>query len=297
MDIKVVMLGTSGSLPTKSRGLPSAAVIYEGEVVLFDCGEGTQMQMLRYGVNPARIKSIFISHAHGDHIIGIAGLVRSMALNGRKNELMIFVPKGYESVIKSLLSFDSAMLGYPIAVKGIGAGEAYRTKWFSVSSFRLNHTIPTLGYVLKEHDRRKFLKDRCTRLGMKGIMYSELEKRGKITIGKKSVRIEDVTVPRAGKKVVYATDTRPVAATANAAEGAELLIHESSYADREKALAVERKHSTAVEVANLAKKAKVKALLLTHISARYSDAGQLEQEARKIFRNSRAATDGYIITV
>lgn len=297
MDMKVVMLGTSGSLPTKSRGLPGVAVVYEGETVLFDCGEGTQTQMLKYGVNPARIRAIFISHAHGDHIIGIAGLVRSMALNGRKNGLTIFVPKGYESVIRSLLSFDRAMLGYPIAVKGIGTGEIYRTKGFAISAFRLNHTIQTLGYVMKEHDRRKFIKERCDRLGIKGTMFSDLERNGRIRIGKRMVRIGDVTVPKPGKKIVYATDTRPVAATVNASRGAELLIHESSYMDSEKALAKERKHSTAVEVAGIARKAKARMLILTHISARYKDSGALEEEARRLFRNTVAATDGYIITV
>ncbi|MDE1849838.1 MAG: ribonuclease Z [Candidatus Micrarchaeota archaeon] len=297
MEIKVIMLGTSGSSPTKTRGLPSVAVIYEGEVLLFDCGEGTQTQMLKYGVNSARMKAMFISHAHGDHIIGIAGLVRTMALNGRKNPLTIFVPKGYESVIRPLLSFDRAMLGYDVDIKGIGTGKAYSGKGFEVSSFRLNHTVPTLGYAFKENDRRRFLKEKCAKLGIKGTMYSELERKGKIRIGKRAIRIEDVTVPKVGKKIVYATDTRPVAATVKASKGADLLIHESSYSDRERKLATERKHSTAAEVAGIAKRAGVRRLVLTHISARYKDSDVLEKEARKLFKNTAAATDGYIITV
>ena len=117
--IDVVFLGTAGSVPTKERGMPSAAVIYDGSILLFDCGEGTQIQMLKYGLNAQRLKAIFISHIHGDHTIGIAGIVRSLAINGRKEALSIFVPRGSERIIRSLIVFDRAIIGYPINITGV----------------------------------------------------------------------------------------------------------------------------------------------------------------------------------
>jgi ribonuclease Z len=117
MEIKIVMLGTAGSSPTKVRSLPAVALVYDGEVILFDCGESAQIQMLKYGVNFSRLKAIFISHTHGDHVIGIAGLVRTLALNRRTEPLIIYVPKGYEDVVKSLISFDRAMFSYQVIIK------------------------------------------------------------------------------------------------------------------------------------------------------------------------------------
>lgn len=297
MEIKVVMLGTAGSSPTKTRGMPAVALVYDGNVFLFDCGEATQMQMLRYGINASKLRAIFISHTHGDHIIGVAGLVRTLALNRRKEPLAIFVPKGYESVVKSLLSFDKAMLGYRIDVKGVRSGEVYKGNGYSISAFELKHSIPTCGYIFRENEKRNFIVEKTKKLGIKGEMYSALQKQGKLKVGSKTIRLEDVTTVQHGKSVVYASDTRPVAATVRAAKGAQLLIHESSYAYAERGMASERMHSTALEVAQAAKKAGVKKLLLTHISARYSNQKVLEVEAQKAFKNSKVASDGEIIIV
>lgn len=166
-----------------------------------------------------------------------------------------------------------------------------------MSAFPLKHNITTYGYVFKENDRLHFQKEKCERLGIRGEMFSELEKKGSIRIGKKTVRIGSVTTRSPGKKLVYATDTRPVSETVQNAKSADLLIHECSYADREIELARERLHSSAAEVAALAKKANVKSLLLTHISARYKTAEQIEKDARRIFKNTIVAKDGYTTTV
>lgn len=297
MDIRVVMLGTSGSSPTKTRSLPGVAIIYDGDTFLFDCGEGTQIQMLKYAVNSSKLKAIFISHAHGDHVIGIAGLVRTLALNRRTEPLTIFVPKGYENIIKALIVFDRAMIGYKILIKGIQAGEVYTGKGHSISAFPLKHSVKCYGYVFRENDKKRFIVEKAKKLGIKGEMFSVLQAKGKLKIGKKVVKISDVTTLQKGKSVVYASDTRPVKETVRAAKGAELLIHECSYAERERELAIERTHSTALEVAQIAKKAGVKRLILTHISARYSDPEVLEDEARKVFKNSEVAEDGDNIIV
>jgi ribonuclease Z len=290
--IRTIVLGIAGSAPTRERHLPSIVIVREGDMLMFDCGEGTQFQLLNYGLNAVRIKAIFLSHAHGDHTIGIAGLVRTMALNSRKAPLYIFVPEGYEKMIHSLIIFDRAMMTYPIIIKGVKQGVVYRGKGYQVSAFRLNHSIPTYGYVFKEDDRLRFITDKAKKAGLKGTMFSELQAKGSITIKGKKIKIGQLTTPQAGKKIAYAADSRPTAATVAAVKGADLLIHEASYSDAEEKLAVERKHSTAAEAAEVAKKAGVKRLLLTHISARHKDTTEFLKEAKRIFPKAEIAKEG-----
>lgn len=290
--IEVTILGTSGSSPAKGRQMPAVSVWREGEVFLFDCGEGTQMQMLKYGINSYKVKAIFLSHAHGDHIIGIAGLVRTLALNNRKEPLSIFVPKGQEKIIQNLVDFDKVLITYKISVIGVAPGVVYKGKGFSVQAFRLDHTIAAYGYVFREDDRRNFMKDKCKKLGIRGTMFSELEKHGRIKIKGKTITLKSVTTLKEGKKIVYAVDTRPTPSTITASRNADLLIHESSYTDDYRELAVERKHSTAAEAAKIAKKAGAKLLVLIHISTRFKTTAPLINEARQIFKNTVVAKDG-----
>ena len=297
MQIKTIVLGTAGSAPTKERRMPSVALIYEGDVLLFDCGEGTQFQMIEHDINPVRVKAIFISHAHGDHTIGIAGLVRTMGMNNRKEPLDIFVPVGYERVVQSLITFDKALINYKIIVRGVHSGLAYSGRGYDVLAFKLRHTIPTYGYIFREKTKTKFKNEVAHRLGVRGEMFSKLSKRGKIKIGHKTVTLDRVSWKQEGKKVVYATDTRPTPSTLAAARNADLLIHESSYNASEIALAKKRLHSSAGEVAMLAKKAGVKRLVLTHISARHRTDAELIRDARRYFKNTVVAKDGYTVII
>ena len=293
--IKTIVLGIAGSAPTKERHLPSIVIVREGDMLMFDCGEGTQFQLLKYDLNAVKIKAIFLSHAHGDHTIGIAGLVRTMALNSRKAPLYIFVPEGYERIVNSLIVFDKALITYPIIIKGIKQGVVYKGKGYQVSAFRLNHTIPTYGYVFKEDDRLRFIADKAKKAGIKGTMFSELQRKGSITVKGRRISIGQLTTRQVGRKIVYAADTRPTAATVAAAKGADILIHEASYGDAEKELAVQRKHSTSEEAAETAKKAGVKRLFLTHISARHRDTTGFLAAARKIFPKTAIAKEGEAI--
>ncbi len=295
--IRVTVLGTSGSTPTKNRGMPSVALTYEGAVYLFDCGEGTQIKLMRYGINLSKIKAIFISHVHGDHVIGVAGLIRTMALNARREPLYIFVPKGYERSVSNLVTFDKAIIGYQLVIKGISGGRIYKGMGFSVSAFRLNHSIPTYGYAFKEDDKLRFIKGKAEKLGIKGTMFSELKRKRSITANGRRIALGSVTYYEHGKKIVYATDTRPCASTVKAARDADLLIHEAAFAGSERRLAVERKHSTAYEAALVAKKAKAKALVTMHLSARYRSSDKLLAEAKKVFPNTIIANDGYTIYI
>ena len=151
--MKITFLGTGGSIPTAERGLPAMSLEYNGAVYLFDCGEGTQMQMLKFGVNAHRIRAIFITHMHGDHVIGVAGLIRSMALYGRTEPLEIFVPGGEEGKLEPLLTFDKVKIGYPILIRKARSGALYKGKDFTVSAFALKHSVKTFGYRFKEDDR------------------------------------------------------------------------------------------------------------------------------------------------
>ena len=293
--MRIVFLGTSGSTPTKERSLSSVALEREGEVFLFDCGEGTQRQMMINSLSISKVRAIFLSHIHGDHTLGVAGLVRTMALNKRTSPLDIFIPSGGMHGIKALIGFDGAEIPYRIEIKPLKGGTIYRGKGFSVSAFRLEHQLETYGFAFKEDDRIRFNKERAAKAGLKGAMYSELLKRGSMSVNGKIIKLKDITTTEPGRKVVYATDTRPTRSAVTAAKGASILIHEATYASEFRELARERKHSTSEEAATVAKRAGAKRLLLTHISARYKDTRKLLADARKVFKDTEVAADGKVV--
>ncbi len=295
--MKITFLGTSGSTPTRERSLPSVAIEREGSIFLFDCGEGTQMRLIQDSVNMSKIDAVFITHIHGDHVIGIAGLMRTLALNKRTRPLRIYIPEGYEKGVKELIGFDRAVMGYEIIINGIKGGKVFSGEGFSVSAFRLKHSVKCYGYALREEDRIRFVKERCKKQGMKGKMFAEILKKGHIKINGKDIKVGEITYTEKGRKIVYASDTRPAATTVAAAIGADILIHEATYGSELKDLAVERQHSTAEEAAGIALKAGVKRLVMVHISARYKSPAKLEGEARKIFPKSEMAKDGMAITI
>ncbi len=295
--MRITFLGTAGSAPTKFRGLPSIAIEHNGQIFLFDCGEGTQRQMMQFSVNISRVKAVFLTHTHGDHTLGLAGLIRTLALNNRTAPLEVFIPKGGEKLINSMINFDKAVLNYRIIIKPISAGIMYKGRDFSISAFRLLHTTSTFGFIFKENERFKFIEQKAKRLGIKGQQFGRLLKEKSLKIGSKVIKLRDVTVEVVGRKIVYATDTRPTKETLKAANGADIFIHESTYADSEQFLAKKRYHSTSVEAAEIARKARVRRLVLTHPSARYKITDILEKESKAIFRNTEMAKDGMVINL
>ncbi|MEM0201771.1 MAG: ribonuclease Z [Candidatus Micrarchaeaceae archaeon] len=294
---KITFLGTSGSAPTKERGLSSVALQHEGIVMLFDCGEGTQRQMQLFGVNISKVKHIFITHTHADHVLGLAGLLRTMSLYHRQDPLTVYFPEGHRGVIESLIKFDNAIIGFEIILKGIRSGTVLQSDDFAVKAFKLNHSVTCYGYAFMEKDKIKFMSEKCRRLGIKGEMFKEISKKGHLTVKGERIYLKDVTERVQGKKFVYATDTRPLSSTANAAQRADILVHETTYEDKLSKLAKERKHSTSVEAAQIAKKAKVSKLVLYHFSTRYKDTSILLDEAKSVFKDSVAAYDGFTITI
>lgn len=291
--MKITFLGTSGSTPTKDRGLSSLALEYGKDLLLFDCGEGTQMQMMKFGLNISKIRAIFLTHIHGDHVIGLAGLVRTLSLNGRSEDLEIFIPRSDVKNIKSLLKFDRARLSFNVTVKPTKNGEIFKADDYTIDGFKLKHSVETFGYVFTEYDKIHFIKEKCNRLGIKGTMFAQLEEKGAIKVNGKKIKIQDVTTEEEGKIIVYATDSRPIKNTINVSREADILIHEATYADELEDYAEERGHSTSMEAAEIAKKAKAKMLILTHISARYRDTTELLNQAKRIFPNTVIANDGF----
>jgi ribonuclease Z len=302
MSLCLRFLGTSAARPTVERNVSSIALIREGEAFLFDCGEGTQRQMMRYGIT-FNLDDIFFTHFHTDHLLGVVGLLRTMSLQGRTEPLRLWGPAGAERMLKRAESLGSERLAFGLEIRELKPGDAIPRKGYLIHTFLLDHRgPPSIGYALIESERRgRFNPELAAELGIpEGPLWGRIHKGESVTLADGRVIEPSVLVgqTRPGRRVVITGDTRPCAATIVAAEGADLLVHESTFGDEEAARAVETGHSTAREAAQVAKMAGVRQLVLTHVSARYArDAGELELEARSIFPETRVAKDGLEIEV
>ncbi len=302
MPLTLRFLGTSAARPTVERNVSSLAVLREGEALLVDCGEGTQRQMMRYGIT-FNIDDVFFTHFHTDHVLGIVGLLRTMSLQGRTAPLRLWGPTGAERMLKRAESFGSERLAFGLEIRELAPGDAIPRREYAIHAFGLEHRgPPSLGYAIVEAERRgRFNPELAAQLGIpEGPLWGRIHKGEAITLEDGRVIEPAVLVgeTRPGRKVVITGDTRPCAATILAAEGADLLVHEATFGSEEAARAVETGHSTAMEAATVAKMAGVRQLVLTHVSARYArDAAELETEARSVFPASRVARDGLEIDV
>jgi ribonuclease Z len=296
MSLKIIFLGTSASIPTSSRGLSAVAIKREGELILFDCGEGTQRQMIKAKIGFNRNTKILISHMHGDHILGIPGLLQTMALLGRNKIIKIYGPKGIKNFVNTIMRTFKFSQIFPIKIYEIEKENKIcnETEYEIITSWT-NHSVPSLAYAFKEKPRPgKFLIKQANLLGIpKGPLWSRLQKGKKINFSEKRViNPEDVLgPPRKGRKIIYVGDTRPLEKIAEFSKGADILIHEATFSEELSCNAQEDMHSTPVEAALIAKKGKVGLLILTHISARYSHTDKLLEQAKNIFPNVKIAKD------
>lgn len=288
--IRLVVLGSGGGVPTPERNLPAIGLRYFGDVYLFDCGEGTQRQMMRCKLSYMKTKAIFVTHCHADHVLGIPGLLQTMDMAERTEPLEIYGPAGLRGCMESLLSCFRC--GFDVRISEAGEGVCFSNDEFTVSAFFTEHSARSLGYVFEQTAKRRFDEKKAKAAGLRGRMFTDIEKAGTLAIGKKKVALEDVTYLKQGKKIVYTGDTVYSQGVVRAAKNADLLIHDAMFAEEHAAEAREKKHCTAAEAAEAAKKAKAKRLLLTHISARYDDASALLAEAKKTFENAELAHDG-----
>jgi ribonuclease Z len=288
MSLAVRLLGTSASRPTVERNVASIALVREGETLLFDCGEGTQRQMMRYGVSFA-FADLFFTHFHADHVIGVIGLLRTMALQGRKEPLRLWGPRGATRMLKRAEDFGMDRLTFSLEVTELEPGQRVERADYAIVPFAVDHRgARALGYLVEEQDRKgRFNPDLARELGVpEGPLWGQIHRGRAVTLDDGRVIEPSVLVgaPRPGRRVVITGDTRPCATTIEAARGADLLVHEATFGNEEADRAVETGHSTAREAGIIARDAGVGALLLTHFSARYSrDATELGKEARGWF--------------
>jgi ribonuclease Z len=302
MSLTLHLLGTSASRPTVERNVSSLAVHREGETLMFDCGEGTQRQMMRYGISFA-LEDMFFTHMHADHVLGVIGLMRTMSLQGRTDRLRLWGPPGAARLLRRTEGLGFERLAFPLEILEVAAGDKLARTGYSISAFAVEHGgSASLGYAIVEEDRKgRFNPDLARELGVpEGPMWGNIHRGIAVTLddGRVIDPSELVGPPRPGRTVVITGDTRPCEATIEAARGADVLVHEATFGSEEAERASETGHSTAREAAEVARTAGVRRLVLTHFSARYSrDTADLEREAKHIFADVVMGRDGMEIEV
>jgi ribonuclease Z len=299
--LSVTFLGTAASIPTIDRNVAALAVQREGETLLFDCGEGTQRQMMRYGVGFS-FREIFFTHYHADHMLGVTGLLRTLGLQDRSQPITLFGPRGGQRILGAAISLGIERNKFPVDILEIRPGDRLARDQYDIVAFETEHRADTLGFALVEHPRLgRFNPQRARELGIpEGPLWGRLHKGETVTLedGRTFSPADLVGAPRSGRSLVYTGDTRPSLAVIQAAKEADLLIHEATFGGDELARAKETGHSTAAEAARVAFEAGARRLALTHISSRYNrDASELLAEAKAVFPETVIARDGMTIEV
>ena len=299
--LTATFLGTGAATPTVDRNVAGLAVQREGETILFDCGEGNQRQMMRYGVGFS-FTEIFFTHYHADHILGVTGLLRTMGLQDRTAPVTLYGPRGAQRVLGAAIALGIERNKFPVEINEVKPGDRLPREQYDIVVFETEHRPDTIGFALAEHTRLgRFNPERARELGIpEGPLWGRLHKGETIVLedGRSVAPADLVGAPRRGRTLVYSGDTRPSLAVVEAARGADLLIHEATFGSDELERAKETGHSTAAEAARVAVEAGVRRLVLTHISPRYTrDAPELLAEARAIFPETVVARDGLTVDV
>ena len=287
MDLDVLFIGTAGSAPSARRALPATIVRRGGDRLLFDCGEGTQRQLLK-SIGLIELEEVFITHFHADHWLGLPGMLKTFSLRGRDKPLTVYGPPGLKTLFKVL----GPVIGrntYDLRLVELDPDEHLERDGYLIAPFAVDHRVTAYGYALVEHERPgRFDDAKARELGVQfGPDFGRLQ-RGEAVNGVEPSQVMGPSRP--GRKVVLSGDTAPSERMKAIAHGADLLIHEATFLDEEHERAVETSHSTALAAARLAAEAEVKLLALTHVSPRYSG-GELRDEARTIFENTIVPRD------
>lgn len=292
--MRVVFLGTGGTYPCTERNVVSITVQIGKEVALLDCGEGTQRQFMKSNVSFMSTRWIFITHYHGDHFLGVPGLVQSMNLNDRDRPLDIYGPRGTEDLMSWLITAGYFAPGYEIFAHDVSPGDRIELDGFSVTAAEADHSVPTLAYSLEENQRQgKFNASKAKELGIpEGPLFRRLQQGKEVEFNGHTVTPDQVLGPsRRGRKIVYSGDTRPCENVVELAREADLLIHDATLMSDEERQASDFGHSTALAAAEVAKRAKVEMLALVHYSPRYKDTEPLLHEAQRVFPDTIAPSD------
>ena len=285
MDLVVTFIGTSASVPSAARGTSATLVSRGGRRWLVDCGEGTQRQLLRSGVGLADVDLVLITHLHGDHFLGLPGMLKTFALRGREEPLLIIGPEGLDQLMVTLHPLIGR-LPFHLEVAETGAGEVLRDDDVVIRAFHTDHGVRSLGYAVVEDDRPgAFDVDAARALGVPdGPAFGVLQRGGDVTLDSGEVVRPGQVMgdARSGRVVVFSGDTRPCAGTEDAARGADLLIHEATFCHEDAPRALETRHSTAREAGALAARAGARMLALTHVSTRVQPR-EVRREAEREF--------------
>lgn len=299
--IKIVFLGTSCSTPTKDRNLSSVAIRHEGQWLLFDCPEGTQRQMMKAGVSYMRISHIFFSHFHGDHFLGLPGLLATMSMHARDYPLFIYGPEGLQKNVRKAIELSMLSIKFEARCREIKhKGLVLETEKFAVHAFPLKHDVPCFGYVFEEKGKAgEFQREKALRLGIpEGPLWGNLQKgetvKAKVNGLVKTFRPEEVmdySKARKGTKISIVWDTLPDKSYHGIIRDSDVLVHEGSFLEKLKSRAVETRHSTVREAAKTAAQTNCKKLCIIHISPRHKDRQAIENEARREFAEVVVAED------
>ncbi|MGB8700372.1 MAG: ribonuclease Z [Thermosynechococcaceae cyanobacterium] len=300
--LQITFLGTSSGVPTRSRNVSSVAIrlAQRAEIWLLDCGEGTQHQILRSDVKISQIRRIFVTHMHGDHIFGLMGLLASCGMAGNVSQIDIYGPPGLDDYLQASRRYSQTHFSYPIRVHTVQPGLVFADDAYDIYCERLEHRVTAFGYRIQEKDQPgRFDAEKAHALGIpSGPLYGRLKRGETITLPDgRSINGNDLCGPiQTGRTVVYCTDTIYCDGAIRLAQGADVLIHESTFAHQDAAMAYERLHSTSTMAAQVALSASASHLLLTHFSPRYAPGSPLQLddlllEARAIFPNTELAYD------
>ena len=300
--LRLTFLGTSAAAPTLHRNVSGLAVKADSDLLLFDCGEGSQRQMIRYGTG-FTVAAAFFTHFHADHYLGIIGFLRTLGMGGRTETMHLYGPLPAKKVLDAAIHLGVERLAFPVEIHELKGGEKVARSGYSVTAVRVDHRVNALGYVLEEDVRAgRFDLEAAKKLGVTpGPDFGRLQKGESVKAADGStVAPEQVMgAARPGRRVVISGDTRPCAALTEASAGADLLIHESTFSDDEQERAIETRHSTAREAGKVAQEAKVRRLVLTHLSSRHDvDCKPLLEQAKQEFSGPcEIAFDGLTIEV
>ena len=294
--MKITFLGTSAMLPTQDRNHSAIFLEHQQEGILIDCGEGTQKQLRIAHIKPSKISKILITHFHGDHMLGIPGIIQNLATHNYQSQLEIYGPPGLKSRIKKLLSGIIFQGRLDMKIHEISPGIFLKNKEFSLEARKLNHgNVICYGYAFKEADKLKINTEYTKKFGLTQhpVLRSLQQGRSILWKGKK-IAVKLATFKRPGKKIAFILDTKPCPAASTLAKNADLAIIEPTWRDSKNKTGY---HLTAEEAAGIAKAARCKKLALTHFSQRYQDVTEFELVAKKLFPNTTAAKDFMVIEV
>ena len=281
--IEITLLGTGSAIPTPKRHHPSILLHFGAEYILFDCGEGTQTQLEKAKISPMKITRIFITHWHADHFAGLLPLLETLHLSGRKELLEIYGPDA-SRFVDALTEMSYGGIGFSIIARDCKPGEKiFENKTFEISTVKVNHSVPAVGYCLKEKDHWHIDAKKAKKLGLEWQELTDIKENGKI----RGILLKNVAKMTIGRKVIYSGDTTISKELFKEAEGADLLIHDGTFIETE----MYRSHSSAKMVAKLAKKHHVKKLVLTHLSRRYKTNDEILKIVKPIYDNTVVAHD------